>query len=112
MVPPRMFACGPHWAMVPPVLQQFLWAVYRPGQENDKQPTKLYLAVQIRCRIAIADREDRDIVRLVADLRRLLLSTESGRVVGEILSDEAMLAEFDLGLPKLIERRQRAAGAT
>lgn len=32
-----------HWAMVPRRLQRELWATYRPGQEDDKDPTAEYL---------------------------------------------------------------------
>lgn len=44
-VPPRMFACRRHWAMIPATLQRVLWAAYRPGQEVDKKPSGDYLAI-------------------------------------------------------------------
>ena len=42
-VPPKMFMCRPHWAMVPKAMQEAIWAAYRPGQERDKRPTRAYL---------------------------------------------------------------------
>ena len=42
-VPPRLFMCRTHWRMLPPSLRERIWATYRPGQENDKQPSGDYL---------------------------------------------------------------------
>lgn len=56
-VPPRMFACRRHWAMVPRWLQAKLWAAYRPGQERTKEITPWYVLVQTRCRLAITEAE-------------------------------------------------------
>jgi hypothetical protein len=39
-----MLMCGRHWRLVPRALQQDVWRSYRPGQENDKQPSRTYLA--------------------------------------------------------------------
>lgn len=74
-VPPRMFACRSHWGMVPTWLQKALWAVYVPGQEVSKKFTSKYLMVQIRCRIAIARGEGRDVAELETKLYRLLCGT-------------------------------------
>jgi hypothetical protein len=46
-----MFACKPHWFSLPKDVRDAVWAEYRPGQENDKQPSVRYLAVQ---RFAVA----------------------------------------------------------
>ncbi|APU88983.1 conserved hypothetical protein [Virus Rctr197k] len=37
-VPPRMLMCKRHWAMVPRDTQRRVWATYREGQCDDKQP--------------------------------------------------------------------------
>lgn len=68
-VPPQLFVCAKHWRMVPPPLQRELWRVYKPGQEAGKAPvTTAYLVVQTRCRIAIAEREGRDLTELLRQL--------------------------------------------
>jgi hypothetical protein len=72
-VPPKLFVCAKHWRMVPVSLQRELWRVYQPGQEAGKAPvTTAYLVVQTRCRIAIAEREGRDLT----DLQRQLATFE------------------------------------
>jgi len=44
-IEPKLFMCLNHWRMVPKQLQQSVWKHYRPGQEDDKNPTKEYLNV-------------------------------------------------------------------
>jgi hypothetical protein len=44
-VPPAMFMCRPHWALVSPDRQRQVWRTYRPGQEIDKSPSEAYLEV-------------------------------------------------------------------
>lgn len=36
---PEMLMCLKHWRMVPRKLQRAVWATYRPGQCDDKQPS-------------------------------------------------------------------------
>jgi hypothetical protein len=57
--------------MVPKWLQRALWLVYRPGQEaGQARVTSIYLAVQTRCRLAIADGQaDTGAEAIVATLR-------------------------------------------
>jgi hypothetical protein len=50
-VPPSMFACKPHWFALPKKIRDAIWNEYRPGQEDDKQPSLRYMAVQ---RLAVA----------------------------------------------------------
>jgi hypothetical protein len=45
-VPPKMFMCKPHWSKLRKRTQAAIWAEYTPGQENRKDPTARYLAVQ------------------------------------------------------------------
>jgi hypothetical protein len=46
LVPPKMFACKPHWFALPERIRSAIWREYRPGQELDKDPSLRYLAVQ------------------------------------------------------------------
>lgn len=57
IVPPAMFACKRHWFMVPKPLRDRVWATYRPGQEDDKRPSRAYLLAAKDAVIAIAERE-------------------------------------------------------
>ena len=57
-VPPRLHMCPGHWRRVPRSLQDALWAAYRPGQENDKQPSAEYLRAAAACIRAVAEKED------------------------------------------------------
>lgn len=44
-VPPAMWGCKDHWYRLPDKLRRRVWKSYRPGQENDQQPSADYLAV-------------------------------------------------------------------
>lgn len=48
-VPPRMFMCKRHWFRMPKSMRDEIWAVYVPGQEISKTPTREYLEVARRC---------------------------------------------------------------
>ena len=39
-VKPELLMCFAHWRMVPRVIQHAVWAAYRPGQCDDKRPSK------------------------------------------------------------------------
>jgi diadenosine tetraphosphatase ApaH/serine/threonine PP2A family protein phosphatase len=56
-VPPRMHMCGRHWSRVPRRLQRDLWAAYRFGQEQDKDPSAAYLRAAAACIRAVAEKE-------------------------------------------------------
>ena len=43
-VPPAMWGCKPHWRRLPADIRARIWAAYRPGQENDKDPSREYVA--------------------------------------------------------------------
>ncbi|HYE79251.1 MAG TPA: hypothetical protein VEI97_14805 [bacterium] len=58
-VPPRMWGCRKHWAMVPKHLQRLLWSVYREGQEARKDATTDYRLVAGAVRNAVAAAEGR-----------------------------------------------------
>jgi hypothetical protein len=42
-VPPAMWGCRRHWFMLPKSLRDQIWATYRPGQEEDMEPSPAYL---------------------------------------------------------------------
>jgi diadenosine tetraphosphatase ApaH/serine/threonine PP2A family protein phosphatase len=58
-VPPRLLMCRRHWRMVPPPLQDAVWANYRRGQERRKDPTPEYMAAARAAIEAVAEREGR-----------------------------------------------------
>jgi hypothetical protein len=47
-VPPSMFMCGKHWFSLRAATRASIWREYRPGQENTKDPSARYMAVQRR----------------------------------------------------------------
>ncbi len=53
-VPPKMFMCRSHWYSLRKPLRDAIWREYRPGQENDKQASARYLAVQRRAVAEVA----------------------------------------------------------
>ena len=44
-VPPRMLMCRAHWRLVPPVMQRAVYDSYRPGQCDDRGPSRDWLRV-------------------------------------------------------------------
>jgi hypothetical protein len=56
-VPPHLHMHAGHWKMVPRRLQRALWAAYRPGQEDDKDPSAEYLRAAASCIRAVAEKE-------------------------------------------------------
>jgi hypothetical protein len=41
-VRPELLMCYSHWRKVPPRLQQLVYSTYRPGQCDDKRPSKAW----------------------------------------------------------------------
>lgn len=41
-VRPELLMCGPHWRKVPSKIQRAVWATYRPGQCDDKRPSRAW----------------------------------------------------------------------
>ncbi len=39
-VRPELLMCLKHWMMVPKRIQRLVWAAYRPGQCDDKRPSR------------------------------------------------------------------------
>ena len=107
IVPPRLFGCRKHWAMVPKWLQAALYRVYVPGQEIRKNPTRAYLMVQTRCRLAIAEKEGKPaelITGLRSELRLRILANFSGEhreIAGSLDLNELLRATDEgLGAPR------------
>lgn len=48
-VPPRFLFCAPHWHATRKTLQNAIWNEYRVGQEERKDPSARYLAIQRLC---------------------------------------------------------------
>lgn len=46
LVPPAMWGCRTHWFALPKKIRDAVYREYRPGQEDDKQPSLRYMAVQ------------------------------------------------------------------
>ena len=102
-VPPKLFACLPHWRMVPNWLQKALWGVYQHGQEDTKVVTPQYIAVQIRCRIAIAEAEGN--MGMATRLREILDAHLLRKAVGaedplRELSPEERVRAFDAAVQR------------
>lgn len=56
-VPPDMFMCRSHWFMLPKRLRDRIWATYRPGQEDDKNPSREYCLAAKECLEYLAEKE-------------------------------------------------------
>lgn len=50
--------CLQHWRMLPKPAQRVIWYYYRPGQENDKDPSTHYLLAQA-CAVALVAFKDK-----------------------------------------------------
>ena len=59
-VPPSLLFCKKHWFMVPRSIQNRVWRAYRPGQEEDKRPSREYLLAARDAVVAVAEREGRE----------------------------------------------------
>ncbi len=44
-IPAKLFMCRAHWVMIPKQMQRWIWATYKTGQEDRKDPTWTYLFV-------------------------------------------------------------------
>lgn len=64
-----MFACKPHWFALPKKFRDAIWSEYREGQEDRKDPSYRYMAVQTaaRARLAFSQREPAQAWGLVLD---------------------------------------------
>jgi hypothetical protein len=70
-VPPALFMCKKHWAMVPDSMQKAIWHHYQPGQEKgEARPTREYFEAT---RVAIAHVAQLEEKQAGADDRQLEL---------------------------------------
>jgi hypothetical protein len=56
-VPPEMLMCRKHWRMVPPRIRRAVWRHYRPGQCDDKRPSKAWHEAADAAIAAVAKKE-------------------------------------------------------
>lgn len=56
-VKPELLMCLRHWRMVPKTIQHNVLVSYRPGQCNDKHPSKSWLEAANMAISAVAARE-------------------------------------------------------
>lgn len=56
-VEPKLFMCKRHWFMLPLWLRHLIWRTYRPGQCDDKKPSKDYCKAAKRAVIEVATQE-------------------------------------------------------
>ena len=56
-VKPTLLMCAFHWSRVPALLKYAVWKNYRPGQCNDKHPSKEWLAAADAAIKAVARKE-------------------------------------------------------
>jgi hypothetical protein len=67
LVPPSRFACAPHWYSLRKPMRDAIWRHYRSGQENRKDPSASYMAVQQRAVGELAFRKnDEEAARIAA----------------------------------------------
>lgn len=57
---PALLMCRRHWLMVPKALKTQVLAHYRPGQEDDKAPSRNYIEAATAAIKAVAMREGRE----------------------------------------------------
>jgi len=58
-IPPTMWGCKRHWFMVPIAIRNAIWKAYRPGQCDDKRPSRAYCEAARAAVIAVATKENR-----------------------------------------------------
>lgn len=52
--------CAAHWRMVPKLMQDAIWAAYRPGQERRMDPSMEYLDAAITAQNYVRNVESLD----------------------------------------------------
>lgn len=63
-VPPAMASCRAHWYALSKEIRTQVWAHYRPGQEVDKSPSRMYVRVMQK---AIMYWHNKDIKNCIGD---------------------------------------------
>lgn len=54
-----MLMCRRHWSMVPRAIQRRVWATYRPGQCDDREVSRDWLAAADEAISVVAAKEHR-----------------------------------------------------
>lgn len=62
-VPPEMLMCKRHWFMVPSRIRSAVWNTYRPGQCDDKSPSRDWHQAASAAIGAVARREGKPLTR-------------------------------------------------
>jgi hypothetical protein len=62
-VKPELLMCLAHWRMVPQIIQRAVWANYRPGQCDDKDPSEAWHVAADAAIGAVASRECRPLTK-------------------------------------------------
>lgn len=60
-VPPEKLMCFAHWSIVPRPIQRAVWDSYRPGQCDDKDPSKAWHQAADAAIAFVAVREDKPV---------------------------------------------------
>ena len=84
---PRYFMCPPHWRIVPKAMQQAIYDVYVPGQENRKDPTWDYLYVSQSIADWVAWTEGTEIRHSYAEDFRERASDAAIETVAQLMAD-------------------------
>lgn len=66
-VRPELLMCLAHWRMVPRPIQRLVWAAYRPGQCDDKRPSKQWHQAADAAIGYVARMEERPVTKAEAD---------------------------------------------
>ncbi len=61
VVKPEMFMCLSHWRRVPRELQKRIWALYRPGQCDDKNISAGYAKTAKQAIVDVAAKEGKTV---------------------------------------------------
>lgn len=96
-VRPELLMCYPHWRKVPPRLQRLVWATYRPGQCDDKQPSRAWHDAASAAIGFVALLEGEGVTR--GELR-CLLDADYESVIGVVLSRRSKT--FQRGCARII----------
>jgi len=66
--PPEHLMCGSHWKLVPAHLQRQVWDNYRPGQCDDKRPSRAWFEAADAAIDAVAKHERAEAERAGAQI--------------------------------------------
>lgn len=79
-VPPRLFACGHHWRILPAEYRKDILKNYRPGQENDKFPSLDYIKAANRAKLYLAGVEHPEDLQGLTEICNLIEKAFAERI--------------------------------